>query len=77
MGTASTGFFLCGQSVLGIGLSQLFAGERYYTRESPTIVLLPGWTLQSRIDGLQVGDQLSQIVLLLSDVGLTASGAIA
>jgi len=45
--------------------------------ESPAMYLLPGWTVRSQVQGLQVGDQISDIRLELEDLSLVAPGAVA
>jgi hypothetical protein len=50
--------------------------EIHIYRPSSRFFLLPGWTILSMIQNIQVGDQLSEIRLELEDLNLVRPGAI-
>lgn len=48
----------------------------YYWRESPVVILLPGWVFRSEIDNIQVGDQISDVRLEFEDLNLRGPGVV-
>jgi len=54
-----------------------FGGPYVSHAECPYFALLPGWQIRSQVQGLFVGDQISEIRLLLEDLSLGAVGAVA
>jgi hypothetical protein len=75
---ADTWNYFCLQSECDTAQSFMLFGGPYLSRaECPYFSLLPGWQLRSQVQGLFVGDQISEIRLLLEDLSLEAVGAVA